>query len=382
MPSLPKRIQAIFDNNPKLFELIPRPVLISENLLGSALNIALRASMGGERQDNVFYRIVFRKGSSRDLMAINSGELKGLLTTTCVERGRISDVAGLEPVDVDNAHALMPALLGLSLFGAMQANLSYIANLCVDIRNHQVAEEQSRFERISAVIVECFEAIPDLMLDGAMKHAYLSRIAKNNDDCLQMFFFQKESLRSLLKSQPSPFSISFDGYWNDGYGSTSWPGTFFKIDVLNHPVFAVFERLVAGKVCEIIISGNYSEANVNRYKAAVVRAQEQLMELIKHRLDSFQNFTKNAERELAESTQLSDYDRQYKEEHLSHHKSFVADIQERLEQHLDAKCRSFDILVRFANQDEIDAFLINGALVRNSNPEEFRAVEPPTSASR
>ncbi len=26
----------------------------------------------------------------------NSGELKGLLTTTCIEKGKISDVAGLE----------------------------------------------------------------------------------------------------------------------------------------------------------------------------------------------------------------------------------------------------------------------------------------------
>ncbi|MCA8203119.1 hypothetical protein LGM71_18875 [Burkholderia sp. AU33545] len=158
------------------------------------LNIALNYVVRGVRQDDVFYRIVFKKDSSRELMAINSGELKGLLTTACVEKGRISAVAGLEPVEVDNAHALMPALLGLSVFGAMQANLSYIANLCVDIRNHQIAEEQSRFERISAVIVECFEAIPDLALDSAMKHAYLSRIAKNNDDCLQMFFLQKRAL--------------------------------------------------------------------------------------------------------------------------------------------------------------------------------------------
>lgn len=383
MSILPKRIQSIFDNNPQLFDLIPRPVLISENSLGSALNIALSASARGKKQDDAFYRIVFKKDSSRELMAINSGELKGLLTTTCVERGQISDVAGLERVEVDSAHALMPALLGLSLFGAMQANLSYIANLCVDIRNHQVAEEQSRFERISAVIVECFEAIPDLTLDSAMKHAYLSRIAANNDDCLQMFFFQKESLRNLLKSQFDPISSSYNAYWHDRHtGADVHPGRFFASDVLNHPVFAVFERLVAGKICEIIISGNYSEENISRYKKAVVRAQEQLMELMRRRLDSFQNFTDDTERELADSHYLSDVDRQNKEDHLARHKSFVAEIRDRLAQRLDVKCKSFDVLAHLASQDEIDAFLINGALLRSSALEESAAVEVSTSASR
>ncbi|MGF6749770.1 hypothetical protein [Paraburkholderia sp. MM5482-R1] len=299
-------------------------------------------------------------------MAINSGELKGLLTTACVEKGRISAVAGLEPVEVDSAHALMPALLGLSVFGAMQANLSYIANLCVDIRNHQIAEEQSRFERISAVIVECFEAIPDLALDSAMKHAYLSRIAKNNDDCLQMFFLQKENFRRLLRSQPEPFSASYNGWLSDGpSGPCYFPGRFFESDVLNHPVFAVFERLAAGKICEIIISGNFSEENISRYKKAVVRAQSQLMELLEHRLDAFERFTNDAETELENSAQLPDYERENRLSHLASHISFVARIRSRLDQLLDIKCSSFDILARLANQDEIDAFLINGALVRS-----------------
>jgi hypothetical protein len=367
MSNLPKKIRAIFDNNPRLYDLIPRPVLISENSLGSALNVALSDGARGGSQDDVFYRIVFKKDSSRELMAINSGELKGLITTTCVEKGRISDVAGLEPVEVDNAHALMPALLGLSVFGAMQANLSYIANLCLDIRNHQVAEEQSRFERISAVIVECFEAIPDLALDSAMKHAYFSRIAKNNDDCLQMFFFQKESFRSLLTSQPEPLSVSYDGWVSDRpAGPYYFPGRFFDSDVLKHPVFAVFERLAAGKICEIIMSGNFSEENISRYKKAVVRAQSQLMELLERRLDAFERFTNDAEAELEDSAQLPDYERENRQSYLASHKSFVARIRGRLAQLLDVKCSSFDILARLANQDEIDAFLINGALVRSA----------------
>ncbi|MGF6749769.1 hypothetical protein OKW36_005429 [Paraburkholderia sp. MM5482-R1] len=54
MSNLPKRIRAIFDNNPKLYELIPRPVLISENSLGSALNVALSHGARGGRQRRRF----------------------------------------------------------------------------------------------------------------------------------------------------------------------------------------------------------------------------------------------------------------------------------------------------------------------------------------
>ncbi|HHT3498618.1 TPA: hypothetical protein ACTYW4_005508, partial [Klebsiella pneumoniae] len=92
----------------------------------------------------------------RDLMAINSGELKGLLTTTCIEKGKISDVAGLEKIEIDNKNELMPTLLGISLYSSIQASLSYISQLFTDIRNHQIIEEQARFERISETIVDSF----------------------------------------------------------------------------------------------------------------------------------------------------------------------------------------------------------------------------------
>ncbi|MCA8203120.1 hypothetical protein LGM71_18880 [Burkholderia sp. AU33545] len=170
-----------------------------------------------------------------------------------------------------------------------------------------------------------------------------------------------------MRSQPEPFSASYNGWWSDGpSGPCYFPGRFFESDVLKHPVFAVFERLAAGKICEIIISGNFSEENIGRYKKAVVRAQSQLMELLEHRLDAFERFTNDAETELENSAQLPDYERENRLSHLANHKSFVARIRGRLNHLLDVKCSSFDILARLANQDEIDAFLIDGALVRSA----------------
>ena len=164
MSELPKNIQVIFENNPKLMELIPNPILVSDSSFVSAFSQKLKESSIGT-EENLFYRVVFKKDSSRELMTINSGELKGLLTSTCIEKGRISNVAGLEKVELDNQTDLMPTLLGISLYSSIQNNLSYISDLCVDIRNHQILEEQARFERISETIVDSFSSIHGISVD-------------------------------------------------------------------------------------------------------------------------------------------------------------------------------------------------------------------------
>jgi hypothetical protein len=46
-------------------------------------------------QPDDLYRIVFKKGSSRELMTMQSGELSGLFTTTCVEKGTRSTAQDL-----------------------------------------------------------------------------------------------------------------------------------------------------------------------------------------------------------------------------------------------------------------------------------------------
>lgn len=66
---------------------------------------------------------------------------------------------------------------------------------------------------------------------------------------------------------------------------------FFINNVLTHPVFAVFERLVAGRICEIVISGNFSDSNIQRHKDFIYRIQTKLEELMKYRLCAFERFT-------------------------------------------------------------------------------------------
>lgn len=366
MADLPKNIQVIFENNPKLMELISNPYLVSDSSFVSAFSQKLKKS-SMDTENEFFYRVVFKKDSSRELMTINSGELKGLLTSTCIERGKISDVAGLEKVELENQTDLMPTLLGISLYSAIQNNLSYISHLCVDIRNHQILEEQARFERISETIVDSFRSIPDISVDRTMRDVYLSRIVKNNEDCYEMYVSQRQRFSDLLTSEPSYYSTGYNYYFNNN-GQRINPDQFFERKVLSHPVFSVFERLVAGRICEIVLSGNYSDSNITRHKDFVNRVQRELHKLMESRLKAFDNFTYEHKQKIREDMSLSGYDHKNLSEELERHVTFVAQIKDKVFNLLDAKLDSFNVLAHLMDQDEIDVYLIDGKLLI-SNPE-------------
>lgn len=373
MSDLPQNIQVIFENNPKLKKLIPYPSVVSGSSFITAFNDKLRKS-SPETEDTCFYKVIFKKNSSRDLMAINNGELKGLLTTTCVEKGKISDVAGLEKVVVDNQTDLLATLFGISLYSAIENNLSYISHLCVDIRNHQIIGEQARFERISETIADSFRSIPDISIDRTMRDVYLSRIVKTNEDCYEVYISNRESFRKLLDSEFSPYSAGFEHYYSakGSYNSIGanhvYPSRFFEHNVLTHSVFSLFEHLVAGRICEIVLSGNYSDSNITRHKNFIDRVQREIEELMKARLDAFECFTKDIEQQIENNLNLTGHERNNRKKILESHNSFVSRIKNKIFELLGAKLDSFNVLTHLKNQDEIDVYLINGVLLV-SNPE-------------
>lgn len=362
MSDLPKSIQVIFENNPQLKELIPNPTLVSDSSFVSAFSQKLRRSSAVE-EGEYFYKVVFKKNSSRELMTINSGELKGLLTSTCIEKGKISDVAGLEKVEIDNQSDLMPTLLGISLYSSIQNNLSYISHLCVDIRNHQIIEEKARFERITETIVDSFKSIPDIALDRSMRDVYLSRIVRNNDDCYEMYISQRQAFNNLINSAPTCYSTGLGYYYTSDNGRHFYPDQFFEREVLTHPVFAVFERLVAGRICEIVLSGNYSDSNIQRHKNFISRVQTEIEKIMEYRLNAFHRFTEDQKEKIEEDLDLSGYERKEINKHLIDHIGFVDRIENKVSSLLGAKLDGFNILAHLMEQDEIDVFLIDGKLL-------------------
>ncbi|KGV13521.1 hypothetical protein X881_3667 [Burkholderia pseudomallei MSHR4300] len=363
-----KNIKVLFEHAPRLEKLIENPVYYSNGPWAGEVNSYFLKSTGGSAGED-FYRVVFKRGSPKSLMAISSGELSGLKTTSVVEKGRIAAVAGLERVDVPAASNLLPMLLTMGMFGAIQNHLGYISNVCADIRNRQIVGDHARLERISEVILDCFESIPEM--DQDMMRLNLGRMVTNTDECLELLILMREELRRESKANPVPYS-TVDGRWVEVSGP-NWQKSFydpiqFVRQMMCHNVFAAYERFVAGKICQIVLSGNYAPSNIERSKQSVIRVKDTIREVFEGRITAHKNGAKEYESLILQFNKGYDVGTRTLEdlEHaLSRQQQTIADIEGQLDGLLDAKLESFDFLSRLANRDEIDVYLINGAIVIN-----------------
>lgn len=304
-------------------------------------------------------------------MTIGSGELSGLKTTSVVEKGRIADVAGLERVDVPAASNLLPLLLTMGMFGAIQNRLGYISNVCVDIRNRQIVGDHAKLERISEVILDCFECIPEM--DQDMMRLNLARMVSNTDECLELLIVMREELTRESQANHVPY-CTFDRQQVEvtgpnGYKSFCNPIDFVR-QMMRHNVFAAYERFVAGKICQIVLTGNYSPSNIERSKQSVIRVKDTIRKVFEWRIKAHKNGAEENQRRILQynkgdnegSWTLEDL-----KQSLSRQLQTVADVERQLDGLLDDKLESFDFLSRLANRDEIDVYLINGAIVINKN---------------
>ena len=367
-----KNIKVLFGHVPQLGNLIKNPVYYSNAPWAGEVNSCFLKSTGGSAGED-FYRIIFKQGSPKSLMTIGSGELSGLKTTCVVEKGRIAAVAGLERVDVPAASNLLSMLLTMGMFGAIQHRLDYISNVCADIRNRQIVGDHARLERISEVVLDCFESIPEM--DQDMMRLNLARMVSNTDECLELLIVMREELtrESQSREKPVPYR-TFDrqmeeGTNPEGHKSFYYPHQFLY-QMMRHNVFAAYERFVAGKICQIVLSGNYSPSNIERSKQSVIRVKDSIRKVFERRIEAHKEGAKDYERRILQ------YNRGYDEDNctledlqqaLSRQQRTVADIEEQLDGLLDAKLEGFDFLSQLASRDEIDVYLINGAIVINEN---------------
>lgn len=363
-----KNIQVLFSDAPQLESLIKNPVYYSNAPWAGEVNSHFLKSTGGSAGED-FYRVVFKQGSPKCLMTIGSGELSGLKTTSVVEKGRIAAVAGLERVDVPASSNLLPMLLMMGMFGAIQNRLDYISNVCVDIRNRQIVGDHARLERISEVILDCFESIPEM--DQDMMRLNLARMLSNTDECLELLIVMREELNRESQANTVPNS-TFDGQWVEVNGpdwnkSGYHPVTFVH-QMMRHNVFAAYERFVAGKICQIVLSGNYSPSNIERSKQSVIRVQGTIRKVFEKRINAHKEGAKEYERlihQFNNGGNAGNWTLYGLEHALSQQLRTVTEIEGKLDGLLNAKLESFDFLSRLANTDEIDVYLINDAIVIN-----------------
>lgn len=363
-----KSIQILFEKSPHLKGLIKNPVYYSNAPWAAQVNRHFLSNTGGFAGEH-FYRVVFKQGSPQSLMTIGSGELSGLKTTSVVHKGRIKAVAGLELVEVPTASNLLPMLLMMGMFGAIQHRLAYISDICIDIRNRQIIGDHARLERISEVILDCFEGIPEM--DQNMTRLNLARMVSTTDECLELVVVLREELAGESRAKSVPY-CTYDGILVEVQGpnwskSTYVPADFMR-NMTHHNVFAAYERFVAGKICQIVLSGNYSPSNIERSKQSAIRVIEPIRKIFEERINAHRNgadelanliqqLNQNCDADIGNWTPY-DLNRAYSQQLKT-----ISNIEDRLHQLLDAKLESFDFLSRLANTDQIDVYLIDGAIV-------------------
>lgn len=377
LKSWEKNIKVLFEKTSQLTNLIANPIYYSDAPWAKDVSNYFIKSIGSSVDKDVFYRIVFKKGSATSLMTLGSGELSGLQTTSVIEKGRITNVAGLEPVKSAAAPNLLAMLLKIGMFGAIQNHLSYISNICVDIRNRQIVGDHAKLERISEVILDCFESIPEM--NQEMMHLNLARIMNNTDECLELLIVMREELsRDSNSRKTSRITTNWqrEEILTPNGERLSYSPIDFVREMMQHNVFAAYERFVAGKICQIILSGNYSLSNIERSKQSVIRIQDSIRKIFSPRIQAHHNGVTDFNQRLSDleynfkngntlQNQNPDYNYAHLKTNIEKQLKTISEIEAQLHNLLDAKLESFDFLIQLANKDKIDVYLINGAIIIN-----------------
>ncbi|WP_236189284.1 hypothetical protein [Pseudomonas pharyngis] len=370
MSELPKEVAVIFECNPEIKRLMPNPLLVNDSELLASLTQQFNKNLGGTRSGEL-HRITFKKDSSRELMTIQSKELAGLLTTTVVERGRLDSVAELKVLPALFDGAILPSLLSLAVFRLLRKELSYISRIGEEKGNHQPQVDRARFERITKVIVDCFECIPLVSIDSALRDIHLARLIRSNDECYELFVSERCSFQKLLSGWPAGYYVYYQSnqYYNPQQLDVR---LFLDRQIMQHPVFLLFESLVAGRICEVLLSGNYSELNIHRQRRSLGKAINELRSC----LDDVFRTLENGSEQLKKEMDNRDITRREYDEikvFLQQHDAGRELLESRLSAALDQKLDGLDLLERITWKEKIELYLVNGALVINDDYVEDRS---------
>lgn len=355
-------IKVKFDKYPLLPTLLKNPAHYLESHGTQRVSQQLHSQFG-TRSDGDFYRIVFSPGASGELMTIQKGPLAGLQTTSVVDRGKITSVAALEKVGDQISRKLLPVLLTLQAFNSINSRLSYITDICADIRNRQISGDKAKLERIAEVIFDCFESMSEG--DARLNEANLRRVTNNTDDCFEILSALLDDLQAQHKAKEMDY-VSFDEH-ADVTGQRCLPRPTAAIrELMQHSVFAAYQRYAAGRACQVLLSGNYSPSNIRRHKQALERSRDSIRKIFDERLerhskgaDFLRKIIENISRGYVESNWTLE-DAQHS---LGRQLRAIKELEGELYASLDARIEDFGGLAEFFRKGKCEIIVIDGAMI-------------------
>ncbi|MBQ5942682.1 hypothetical protein [Massilia sp. AB1] len=362
---LPLAIKVHFAKHPLLPTLIKNPTHYVQSPWTQLISQQLQSQFG-TRGDRDFYRIVFSPGASGELMTIQKGPLAGLQTTSVVDGGKISSVAGLEKVDGQISPNLMPMLLTMGALNSIHARLSYIADICTDIRNRQIAGDKAKLERISEVIVDCFESMSEG--DDRLNEDNLRRVTSNTDDCYEILM----TLLDDLLAQHKEKEMDFESF--DEHSGIEFYGTRPKLDkptevmrrLMQHSVFAAYDRYAAGRACQVVLSGNYSSSNIGRHKRALERVRDSIRTVFDERMERYKRgvvFLRQIIDNLNQGFPQPHWTVEGAQRVLDAQLSVIEKLESELYALLDARIADFDDIAKIFKNGKFQVLVVDGAMI-------------------
>ncbi|MFQ2498918.1 hypothetical protein ACK31U_03370 [Aeromonas caviae] len=268
------------------------------------------------------YRLIFPKGSSKQLMLHRSGELEGLKTTSILSNGKIEAVAGLDEVFEINEYKI----LSFALFGVIDCYLKNIDFTLQKIHQTQRFETQAKFERITYILEDTFSILPELLVDESLKTPYLNQIVDSNSNCYELYSFFKQELKARCSelSQETRNDKSI-------YSTQNRLNKLRKLN--NDNAYAALERFSFGKICEMLLSRNFTSAYIENNKRHVLSMIDEMIEIIKGATYDEELFRKQWQRDI-DSTQLTHRDREREQQiflgYISEYEKIIKDIKDKL----------------------------------------------------
>lgn len=362
---LPLEIKVQFDRYPLLPMLVRSPTRYLQSPWTQLISQQLQAQFG-TRGDEAFYRIVFSPGASGELMTIQKGPLAGLQTTSVVEEGRITSVAALEKLDSQISPSFLPMLLTMGALNSIHARLSYITDICTDIRNRQIAGDKAKLERISEVIVDCFESMNEG--DEGLNEDNLRRVTNNTDDCYEILI----TLLDDLFSQHQEMEMDYESF--DEHAGIFFYGDRRKLErpteavrkLMQHSVFAAYERYAAGRACQVVLSGNYSPSNIGRHKRALGRVRDAIRKIFDERIERYKRgvrYLLDLIDNLNRGHEQFNWTVTGAQHALETQRGAIEKLESELYALLDAKIADFDDLAQLFKRGEFQILVIDGAMI-------------------
>ncbi|MCV2350812.1 hypothetical protein [Paucibacter sp. Y2R2-4] len=357
-------IKVQFDKHPFLATLIKNPTHHFRSPWTQEVSQHLQSQFGKPGEE-VFYRIVYRPGASGELMTIHKGPLTGLQTTSVVQGGRITSVAALEKVDGHVARNMIPMLLTMGALNSIHARLSYITDICTDIRNRQISGDKAKLERISEVIVDCFESL--IEGDEKLNEANLRRVTNNTDDCFEILSALLDDLAVQHKAKEMD-SESFDEYTGVAFNECrklDRPTAAIR-ELMQHSVFAAYERYAAARACQVVLSGIYSPSNIGRHKRALEKARDSIRKVFNERLERHTRGADSLRRKinnLKHGYEELNWTAESAQRALNQQLSVIEKLESELHLLLDARIADFDGLAQIFRKGKFDIIVIEGAMI-------------------